>query len=176
MTEAGADAPWDESSAAPDEAAGVYLAFLDGLNSCDLDRAEAVVDIDRWREICVGFTDGVIRWPESRASMEAVWAGIPDVRFEPQHVVSDGHQVAAVGRVHGTQTGRLFGAPATRRRYEVSMFDFVTVDDGKIVDRIQQADMFGQMRRLFGPLVLTILISLCLLLFGAGLLVGTAVL
>jgi hypothetical protein len=32
--------------------------------------------------------------------------------------------------------------------------------------------MFGQMRRLFGPLALTVLIVLCLLLFGAGLLVG----
>jgi hypothetical protein len=49
------------------------------------------------------------------------------------------------------------------------MFDFATVEDGKIVDRIQQADMFGQMRRLFGPLGLTVLIGLCVLLFGAGL-------
>ena len=101
----------------------VCLAFLDGLNDCDLDRAEAAVDVARWREICVGFTNGVIRWPDSRASMEAVWAGVPDIRFEPQHSVSDGRHVAAVGRVHGTQTGRLFGAPTTRRSYDVSMFD-----------------------------------------------------
>jgi predicted ester cyclase len=155
-----------------DEAARVCLAFLDGLNDCDLDRAEAAVDVARWREICVGFTNGVIRWPDSRASMEAVWAGVPDIRFEPQHSVSDGRHVAAVGRVHGTQTGRLFGAPTTRRSYDVSMFDYVTVEDGKIVDRIQQADMFGPMSpparaaRVDGP------DRLCRLLFGAGLLVG----
>jgi hypothetical protein len=52
------------------------------------------------------------------------------------------------------------------------MYDFATVDDGKIVDRIRTADVFGQMWRLFGPLVLTILIGLCRLMFGAGVLVG----
>lgn len=64
---------------------------------------------------CVGFTSGVIRWTESRTSIGEVWAGIPALRFEPDHIVNDGNQVVAVGTVGGRQTGRLFVAPATRR-------------------------------------------------------------
>ena len=48
----------------------------------------------------------------------------------------------------------MFGAPATRRRYTANAFDYVRVEDGKIVERIQQADVLGQLRQLFGPLLL----------------------
>jgi len=44
------------------------------------------------------------------------------------------------------------------------MFDYVRVEDGKIVDRIQQTDMFGH----FGQLLLGALIVLCVLLVGIG--------
>ena len=159
-----------------DEASRTYQRFLDALNTCDLDRAQEEVDVRRWREVCVGFTAGVIEWPESRASMEAVWNAIPNVKFEPRHIVSDGRQVVAVGSVAGRQTGRLFGAPATRRAYTASMFDYVRVEDGKIVDRIQQVDIFGQFRQLFTPLLLGVLIVLCVLITGIGLAIGALVL
>ena len=45
---------------------------------------------------------------------------------------------------------RLYGAPATRRSYEASFFDFVRVDEGRIIERVQQADVLGQMRQLYG--------------------------
>jgi len=40
--------------------------------------------------------------------------------------------------------------PATRRRYEASFFDWVAVEDGRIVERVQQADVLGQMRQIYG--------------------------
>ena len=33
---------------------------------------------------------------------------------------------------------------------EASFFDYVRVDDGRIVERIQQADVLGQMRQFYG--------------------------
>ena len=158
------------------DASAVYRRFLDALNGGDLDGAEQVVDVERWREICVGFTDGVIEWPESRASMEVVWKGIPDLKFEPQDLVSDGRGVVAVGTVTGRQSGRLYGAPATGRSYTASMFDYVRVENGKIVDRIQQADLLGQFRRLFGPVLLAAAVALCFLMIGIGLLIGALIL
>jgi hypothetical protein len=50
------------------------------------------------------------------------------------------------------------------------------VEDGTIVDRIQQADIFGQFRQLFTPLLLGVLIALCVLLNGIGLVIGALVL
>ena len=158
-----------------DTAAETYLSFLDALNGCDLDRAQETVDAERWREVCVGYTSGVIEWPQSRASMESVWKGIPDLRFEAEHLISDGRHVVAVGTVRGKQSGRLFGAPATRRSYSANMFDYVRVDDGKIVDRIQQVDMFGQFRQLFWPLLLVTLIVASAVLIGGGIVIGALV-
>jgi predicted ester cyclase len=154
------------------DAAAVYRRFVEGLNRRDLEAVESTVDPERWREVCVGYTQGVIEWPESRGSIERVWQGIPDLRFEPEHVVTDGSQVVAVGTARGRQSGRLFGAPATRREYAVSMFDYVRVEDGRIVDRIQQADMLGQMRQLFGPLLVVVLVVAAVLLLALGVLIG----
>jgi predicted ester cyclase len=154
------------------DALGVYRRFLDALNARNLDRTEHAVDPDRWREVCVGFTNGPIRWPDSRTSMEKVWAGIPDLQFEPEHLVSDGEHVVAVGTVRGRQTGRLFGAPATKRSYEASMFDYVRVEDGRIVDRVQQADMLGQFKQLFAPMLITAAAVTVLLVLAIGILIG----
>jgi predicted ester cyclase len=62
----------------------------------------------------------------------------------------------AHGTVSGTATGRLYGAPATGRAYQASFFDFVRVDDGRVVERVQQADILGQMRQLYGKAVGTV--------------------
>ena len=124
----------------------------------------------------MGYTQAIIPWTESRRSMERVWNGIPDLFFEPQHIVSDGSQVVAVGAVRGRQSGRLFGAPATGRSFTSNMFDYVRVEDSKIVHRIQQVDMFGQMRQLFGPLLLVVLVVATLLLLGIGILIGAVLL
>ena len=40
----------------------------------------------------------------------------------------------AHGTVRGTATGRLYGAPATRRSFEANFFDYVRTDDGLIVE------------------------------------------
>ena len=49
----------------------------------------------------------------------------------------------------GTNTGRFFGAPPTGRRYEASMFDYARLEDGRIVERIQQSDTLSQLRQMY---------------------------
>lgn len=107
--------------------------------------------------------------------MEQVWAGIPDLRFEPDHIVSDGNrwwrwEPSVRGRRAGCSERPRQGAP-----YRGSMFDYVRVEDGRIVDRIQQADTFGQFRQLFGPLRIGALAVLPVLMVGLGVLIGVLV-
>lgn len=127
-----------------------YRQFLDALNAKDLDRAAAHVDLDRYRENCVGFTPGFVAWPAARASLEKVWEGLPDLRVEIVDLFGDESTVLARGRAQGTNTGRLYGVPATRKPYVVTFFDSVEVVDGLIVRRVQQADVITQMRQLYG--------------------------
>jgi predicted ester cyclase len=87
------------------------------------------------------------RWrPEPRYQRRC----LPDLRVELAQVIADGDVALAHGTVRGTATGRLYGAPATRRSFEASFFDYVQVDDGQIIKRVQQADVLSQMRQLYG--------------------------
>jgi predicted ester cyclase len=127
-----------------------YLGFLDALNNRDLAAAEQFVDVARYREDCVGYTRGWVDWAAAKDSVRAVWKGIPDLHVDLHDVVAQGDVVLVRGTVSGTATGRLFGAPATRRRYDASYFDYVRLDGGRIVERVQQADVLRQMRQLYG--------------------------
>ena len=133
--------------------ADIYRAFIDAVNRQDLDAADRFVDVSRYRENCIGFTPGFVDWEQSKASIRRVWQGLPDLRAELPHIMADGDIVLAHGTVRGTATGRLYGAPATKRRYEANFFDYVRIDDERIVERIQQADVLSQMRQLYGKAV-----------------------
>jgi SnoaL-like polyketide cyclase len=65
-------------------------------------------------------------------------------------VVSEGDKVYARLMVTGTNRGRFFGAPPTGRSYEASMFDYARIEDGRIVERIQQSDTLSQLTQMYG--------------------------
>jgi predicted ester cyclase len=130
--------------------AEVYRGFIEAVNRQDLEAAERFVDATRYRENCVGFTHGFVGWDQAKASVRQVWKGLPDLRVELAQVLADGDVALAHGTVRGTATGRLYGAPATKRSYEASFFDYIRVDEGQIIERVQQADVLGQMRQLYG--------------------------
>lgn len=131
-------------------AADVYKGFIDALNRQDLEGAAQFVDAARYRENCVGFTHGFVDWQEAQKSVRQVWKGLPDLRVELDQVLASGDVALAHGTVRGTATGRLYGAPATKRSFQASFFDYVRVHDGRIIERVQQADVLAQMRQLYG--------------------------
>jgi len=130
--------------------AGVYRGFIDAVNRQDLEAAAGFVDPARYRENCVGFTHGFVDWEQAKESVRQVWKGLPDLSVELAQVLADGDVALAHGTVRGTATGRLYGAPATKRAFEANFFDYVKVDNGQIIERVQQADILGQMRQLYG--------------------------
>ena len=127
-----------------------YRGFIDALNTYDLERAADFVDAERYRETCIGYIRGMVDWDQARESMRKVWQGLPDLRVDLVHIASSGDYVVAHGSAHGSATGRLFGAPATGRRSKANFFDYARVADGLIVERIQQSDIFTQMRQMYG--------------------------
>jgi predicted ester cyclase len=131
-------------------AAEVYQGFIDAVNRQDLEAAGGFVDAARYRENCVGFTHGFVDWEKAKESVRQVWKGLPDLSVELAQVLADGDVALAHGTVRGTATGRLYGAPATKRAFEASFFDYVKIDNGRIIERVQQADVLGQMRQLYG--------------------------
>jgi predicted ester cyclase len=139
-----------DSGTSPTRAAEVYRGFIDALNRQDLDAAARLVDPERYRENCIGFTRGFVGWEAAKASVRQVWQGLPDLRVELHNVLAGGDVAVARGTVRGTALGRLYGAPATKRACEASFFDYIKIDNGLIIERVQQADVLGQMRQLYG--------------------------
>jgi predicted ester cyclase len=133
--------------------AGVYHGFIDAVNRQHLDEAAKFVDPARYRENCVGFTRGFVDWEQAKESVRRVWQGLPDLRVELVQVMADGDVALAHGTVRGTATGRLYGAPATKRSFQASFFDYVRIQDGLIIERVQQADVLDQMRQLYGKVM-----------------------
>ena len=132
---------------------GVYRSFIEAVNRQDLEAAGRLVDAGRYRENCVGFTRGLVRWEEAKSSIRQVWQGLPNLHVELHDVVATGDVALAHGTARGTATGRLYGAPATKRAFEASFFDCVRVDNGLIVERVQQTDVLGLMRQLYGKAI-----------------------
>jgi len=145
----GSEQPSRGSDASADSAA-VYRRFLDALNRQDLAAAEACVDPARYRENCVGFTDGYVDWAGATASVQTIWKGLPDLHVELHNLAAGADFVVGRGTVSGTALDRLYGAPATKHRYQASFFDYVRLDQRRIVERVQQADVLAQMRQLYG--------------------------
>jgi predicted ester cyclase len=115
-----------------------------------LDTAPHFVDLAPYWENCVGFTRGFLGWNHAKASLGEVWKGLPNLQVELHNLIAAKDVALARGMVRGTATGRLYSAPATKRSFEASFFDYVRVENGLIVERVQQADVLGQMRQLYG--------------------------
>jgi predicted ester cyclase len=78
-----------------------------------------------------------------------VVGGIPDLNARIDDLVSEGDKVYARLTVTVTNSGKFFGAPSTGRSCEVSMFDYARLEDGSIVERVQQSDALSQLRQIY---------------------------
>ncbi len=128
----------------------VYERYIGLLNAQDFGSLAEVVDPERYREICVGFTPGWVDLPDAVASLEKVVGGIPDLSALIGDLVSEDDKVYARLTVTGTNSGRFFGAPPTGRSYEAKMFDCARIENGRIVGRIQQSDTLSQLTQMYG--------------------------
>lgn len=127
-----------------------YRRFIELVNTQDFGSLPEVVDPEAYREICVGFTPGWVNLPDAIAAFKRVPAGIPDLNARVDDVVAEDDKVYARLTVTGTNTGRFFGVPPTGRPYQVNMFDYARLEDGRIVERIQQSDTLSQIGQMYG--------------------------
>jgi predicted ester cyclase len=76
--------------------------------------------------------------------------GFPDLKAEIDEVFENGAWVAARLTWSGTNTGDLFGRPPTHRFARTTEIEIVRVEDGRIVEVRQVADVAGLMAQLEG--------------------------
>jgi steroid delta-isomerase-like uncharacterized protein len=127
-----------------------YRRFVDTLNRQDLDALPEVVDTATYREICVGAMPDFVDYDAAIASVKTVFTAMPDVVIHVEDCIAEGDKVFARNKVTGTSLGPMMGMPPSGRSFSADMFDYVKVQDGKIVERIQLPDNMGMMQQMFG--------------------------
>lgn len=149
-----------------DEQKHIYRRYIELLNTQDFTALPEVVDPEHYKEICVGFTPGWVNLADAITSLKKVLVGIPDLHARIEDMVCEDNKVYARLNVSGTQKGSLFGMPATNKSYEVHMFDYALIRNGKIVERIQQSDNLGQFITLFKTRFIILAVALLVLIMG----------
>jgi predicted ester cyclase len=72
----------------------------------------------------------------------------PDLHLEIQDAVTSGDMVWARIRARGTNTGSLWGRPATGASMDITVIDIARVVDGKLVEHWGVADRLGMLQQL----------------------------
>ena len=72
----------------------------------------------------------------------------PDGRHTVEDLVAEGDKVVARVKGYGTQTGELFGIPATGRHFEIEGIAIRRVVDGRIAEHWQVVDMASALQQL----------------------------
>jgi predicted ester cyclase len=76
-------------------------------------------------------------------------SAFPDMRMEPQDVISDGDKVAVRVRVTGTNEGEFMGMPATGKSVDVQLIDILRLaDDGLVHEHWGVTDTLALMQQL----------------------------
>jgi steroid delta-isomerase-like uncharacterized protein len=88
--------------------------------------------------------------PEGKAGAAAIFgmmfSAVPDGKNEIIETVVSGDQIAIRSRWTGTQTGDMFGMPATGKSFAVESIDVVKVNDDKITtEHWGVTDVMGMM-------------------------------
>ena len=71
-----------------------------------------------------------------------------DFHDRKEMIIAEGDRVVYLGTISGTQTGELFGFPATGNKMEVRGVNFFRLANGKIVERWGQFDVLTMMQQL----------------------------
>ena len=75
-------------------------------------------------------------------------AAFPDLSFKVEHCFGEGDMVVSRVVVSGTNTGEMFGAPATGKKISMPLTTIVRIVDGKVAEEWEIWDNADFMRQL----------------------------
>jgi steroid delta-isomerase-like uncharacterized protein len=96
-----------------------------------------------------GSPPGLPPGPEGHKQFALLYfAAFPDIRATIEDMVVEGDRVVTRWRVQGTNTGSLFGMPATNKPASFTGVTINRIADGKIAEQWVQFDALGMMQQL----------------------------
>ncbi len=93
--------------------------------------------------------DGDLSGPAAiREMVTGYLTALPDVQATVDQIVASGDEVFARISVRGTQTGPLGDFPPSGKPVEMTLLQFVCIEDGRIAEEWEQFDMLGMLQQI----------------------------
>jgi steroid delta-isomerase-like uncharacterized protein len=83
-----------------------------------------------------------------RGGFSADLAAVPDAHLDILDMVSEGNKVVFRVRLTGTNTGPIFGLPATGKKLSNTSLNVITLEDGKFVSIVETPDVYTLIQQL----------------------------
>ena len=120
---------------------------IEGLNSRSLQMYEEV-----YAPNCAFYFPSSSATPKSREqdveSSKGNWRALPDIHWTIEEMAAKGNMVAARFIAIGTQREDWNGIPSTGKKFETGGIFTVRIENGKIVEQREDADLLGMMQQL----------------------------
>jgi len=124
----------------------VISRWLEAWNTNDLEAAAGLLHHDYLRHDA-NLPDIVGPQAELQFIATAL-AAFPDLRFEAQHLVTEGDLVMSRLTAQGTHRGEFMGVPTSGRHVDFQSAETFRVDDGKIAEQWVVTDVLGLLQQL----------------------------
>ncbi len=124
----------------------VIRRWIEAWNAHDLDAADRLLSPDFVRHDAN--LPEVLGPAAQRDFLRGVFRAFPDIRVEPQQLITEGDLVAARLVVTGAHRDDFLGIPATGRKMAIQSVDFFRLTEGKIVEQWVVMDALGLMQQL----------------------------
>ena len=94
----------------------------------------------------------ISKW-DAVKTLEAFWAGFPDIQFRIEDLITAGDRVIVRFVGSGTHRGEFMGIPATGKKIEVSALTIARIENGKVAEEWEELDVFGLLKQIGGEVV-----------------------
>jgi steroid delta-isomerase-like uncharacterized protein len=125
-----------------DEYRSLYLSYLERCNEHDFGGMAS------FYTSTIKVNDVAMDPAAVTAQFAPLISAFPDWHWEMRHIVVDGDYIAVHFTVTGTHRGAFQGIGATGRRVSISEFTLYRVEDGKLAEVWDLADMGAVMRQI----------------------------
>ena len=85
---------------------------------------------------------------EDLQSTKKNWIALPDVHWKIEEMVAEGNMVATRFTSSGTQKEEWNGMPASGKKFEIGGIFIVRIENGKVIEQREDADLLGLFQQL----------------------------
>lgn len=124
------------------EVRSLYLSYLQRCNEHDFDGMES------FYAPTIKVNDSPMNPADVAGQFAPITAAFPDWHWEVRNLVIDGDLIAVHFQVTGTHQGTFGDVEPTGRRVSITQFTFYRLDDGKIAEVWDHADMDAVMKQI----------------------------